>query len=235
MPEEINRILADQISDILFCPTETAMQNLLDEGFERKPAEMLNVGDVMQDSALHFAQFARAPEGNSIPDRFILATLHRAENTDDRNRLKAILDAMNQLHNETAPVLLPLHPRTRAAIARFDLNLDVDVIDPVGYLEMIWLLEHCDLVLTDSGGVQKESFFFGKPCVTLRDQTEWSELLEIGANRLAGADRASIVAAAEASIGQTIADNDQLYGGGNAAKRIAAHLQAKAAGDSVPS
>jgi UDP-GlcNAc3NAcA epimerase len=228
MPEEINRILTDQVSDILYCPTETAMKNLLDEGFARKPADVLKVGDVMQDSALHFAQFAKAPAGSSIKDGFILATLHRAENTDDSDRLKAILEAMNQLHNESATVVMPLHPRTRAAIGRFGLKLDVDVIDPVGYLEMIWLLQHCDLVLTDSGGVQKESFFFGKPCVTLRDQTEWSELVQIGANQLAGAERASIVEAAQASIGQTIDDNDQLYGGGKAAKRIAAHLLADA-------
>jgi UDP-GlcNAc3NAcA epimerase len=228
MPEEVNRIVTDQVSDILFCPTEIAMRNLRDEGFERKEAERLLVGDVMQDSALYFAQHAKAPDGVSFPSRFILATLHRAENTDDKERLKSILGAMNQLHKETAPVVLPLHPRTQAAIRKFNLKLDVHVIEPLGYLEMIWLLKHCDLVLTDSGGVQKESFFFGKRCVTLRDETEWEELVTAGANRLAGADRVTIVEAAQASVGRPIDTSLELYGGGNAAKKIAAHLAAKA-------
>jgi len=227
MPEEINRILTDQVSDILFCPTDIAMQNLCDEGFERRSVDMLNVGDVMQDSALYFSQYAKAPEGNSIRCGFILATLHRAENTDDKDRLKAILEALNQLHREVAPVVLPLHPRTRASIDKFGLQIEVQVIDPVGYLEMIWLLQRCDLVLTDSGGVQKESFFFSKPCVTLRDQTEWSELVSLGVNHLAGADRVAIVEAAKGCIGQVINANKQLYGGGNAAKRIVDHLVAK--------
>ena len=135
---------------------------------------------------------------------------------------------MNQLHNETAPVVLPLHPRTRAAIRKFNLKLDVQVIGPVGYQEMIWLLKHCDLVLTDSGG-EKESFFFGKRCVTLRDETEWLELVvTAGANRLAGADKTTIVEAAKASIGLPIDGSLGLYGGGNAAGKIAAHLAAKA-------
>lgn len=227
MPEEINRILTDQVSDILYCPTAVALKNLRDEGFDRKPAEILNVGDVMQDSAFYFAEHARPPDGISVPGGFILATLHRAENTDNRERLKGILDAIHQLHDEAAPVVLPLHPRTRAAIRQFGLTLDVHVIDPVGYLEMIWLLQRCSLVLTDSGGVQKESFFFGKPCVTLRDETEWLELVSAGVNRLAGADPEKIVDAAKASIGLTIEDDDQLYGGGHAAMKIAEHLAAK--------
>ena len=224
MPEEINRILTDQISDVLYCPTDVAIQNLADEGFAHKSAEVLKVGDVMQDSALFFAQYARAPEGKAMEDGFILATLHRAENTDDRARLAAILDAINQLHRETAPVILPLHPRTRAAIAQFDLDLVAHVVDPVGYLEMLWLLQHSGLVLTDSGGLQKESFFFGKPCVTMRDQTEWLELVTLGANRLGGANRDRIVAAAKESIGLTVEDNDQIYGGGEAGVKIAVHL-----------
>jgi UDP-GlcNAc3NAcA epimerase len=226
MPEEINRILTDQVSDTLFCPTDIAIQNLQNEGFEHKSVEMLKVGDVMQDSALYYKQYAKSPAGLSIQRGFILATLHRAENTDDRDRLKAIVEAMNQLHDDTAPVVLPLHPRTRAAISKFDLQLDFKVIEPVGYLEMIWLLQHCGLVLTDSGGVQKESFFFGKPCVTLRDQTEWLELVSAGANRLAGADRDTIIETAKASIGLKIEDNDELYGGGSASRKITAHLAA---------
>jgi UDP-GlcNAc3NAcA epimerase len=224
MPEEINRILTDQVSDVLYCPTDIALQNLADEGFTRKPAEVLKVGDVMQDSALFFAEFAKAPDCRTLDDGFILATLHRAENTDDRVRLAAILDAINQLHREAAPVILPLHPRTRNVITRFGLELDAQVVDPVGYLEMLWLLQRSELVLTDSGGLQKESFFFGKPCVTMRDQTEWLELVTLGANRLAGANTDRIVEAARDSIGLTIEDNEQIYGGGKASLRIAKHL-----------
>ncbi|OFS73694.1 MULTISPECIES: non-hydrolyzing UDP-N-acetylglucosamine 2-epimerase [Pseudomonas] len=224
MPEEINRILTDQVSDILFCPTQVAIDNLKSEGFEHKPVKILNVGDVMQDSALFFAQRATAPSGISVEDGFILATLHRAENTDDPARLTSIVEALNLLQRNAAPVILPLHPRTRGVIERLGLKLEVQVIDPVGYLEMIWLLQRAGLVLTDSGGVQKEAFFFGKPCVTMRDQTEWVELVTCGANILVGADRDKIVDAASASLGKQVQDDGQLYGGGQAAGRIAEYL-----------
>jgi UDP-GlcNAc3NAcA epimerase len=224
MPEEINRILTDQVSDILYCPTETATQNLANEGFARKQVEVLMVGDVMQDSALYFARHARVPDGLSVQDGFILATLHRAENTDDKDRLAALVAAINQLHEEIAPVVLPLHPRTRAALDRFDLDLRVQVLSPVGYLEMLWLLQRSALVLTDSGGLQKESFFFGKYCVTMRDQTEWLELIDMGVNRLAGASQVGIIEAVQEGLGRTVDDNDQAYGGGKASARIAAHM-----------
>lgn len=224
MPEEVNRILTDHVSDILYCPTEIAIENLRNEGFERKPIEIRLVGDVMQDSALFFANHAKAPTGLPPLKDFILATLHRAENTDERMRLQSIVEALNRLHTETAPVILPLHPRTRVAIDRFDLDLDVHVIEPVGYLEILWLLKNCGLVLTDSGGVQKESYFFGKRCVTLRDETEWLELVSAGVNVLAGAEQSKIVDAAAAAFGQPIDSAIELYGGGNAAIKIAAHL-----------
>lgn len=224
MPEEINRILTDQVSDILFCPTQAAMENLAREGFSDKPVQVLNVGDVMQDSALFFAQQATAPQGFDLADGFILTTLHRAENTDDSARLTAIVSALNTIHSTVTPVVLPLHPRTRAAIDKLGLTLNVYVIDPVGYLEMIWLLQRCGLVLTDSGGVQKEAFFFGKSCVTLRDQTEWVELVTCGANVLVGADRNLIVNSARTSLGKVVQDDAQLYGGGQAATRIADYL-----------
>lgn len=220
MPEEVNRILTDQVSDILFCPTQAAMDNLTREGFSNKPVRVLNVGDVMQDSALFFAQRATTPQGFDLPDGFVLTTLHRAENTDDSTRLKAIINALNTIHSTVVPVVLPLHPRTRAVIAKLGLTLNVHVIEPVGYLEMIWLMQRASLVLTDSGGVQKEAFFFCKPCVTMRDQTEWVELVEQGANELVGADGDRIVAAVKRNIGREIADEHQLYGGGMAAHRI---------------
>jgi UDP-GlcNAc3NAcA epimerase len=219
MPEEINRILTDQISDLLFCPTDTAVKNLNNEGFANKPVQVLQVGDVMQDSALLFAAKAVAPAGE-LPEGFILATLHRAENTDNPQRLAAIVSALNTLHKTVAPVVLPLHPRTRKLIAQHGLELNVHLVDPVGYFEMVWLLDHCNLVLTDSGGVQKEAFFFGKACVTMRDQTEWVELIEAGANELVGADTAKTIEAASRNVGRKVQDAHNLYGGGKAAQRI---------------
>jgi UDP-GlcNAc3NAcA epimerase len=220
MPEEINRILTDQISSILFCPTQAAMDNLNNEGFANKPVQVLNTGDVMQDSALFFAERATRPNGVSREQDFVLATLHRAENTDNPERLASIVAALNQLHAEVAPVVLPLHPRTRGLLDKHGLTLEVELIEPVGYLEMIWLLQRASLILTDSGGVQKEAYFFCKPCVTMRDQTEWVELVEQGANELVGADSDRIVAAVKCNIGREIADEQQLYGGGKAAQNI---------------
>ncbi|MFS1525549.1 non-hydrolyzing UDP-N-acetylglucosamine 2-epimerase [Microbulbifer sp. 2304DJ12-6] len=225
MPEEINRILTDQVSDVLFCPTTAAVDNLAREGFSDRPVKILNVGDVMQDSALFFAKRAVAPKGLSLPDGFILATLHRAENTNDPARLQAIVNALLVIHETVAPIVLPLHPRTRAAIHKAGLTLDVHVIDPVGYFEMIWLLQHCGLVLTDSGGVQKEAFFFGKSCVTMRDQTEWIELVNIEVNELVGADQDGIITAVGRRFGQLVEDQNNLYGGGQASKCIAKFLR----------
>ena len=226
MPEEVNRILTDQVSNILFCPTETAIRNLKNEGFDRKNVKVFNVGDVMQDSSVYFSNFAKKPNqlkglGKS---EFIIATLHRAENTDDINRLKNIVNALNYLHNNIKPVVLPLHPRTRKVIENLNLDLNVTVIEPVGYLEMLWLLKNCSLVVTDSGGVQKEAFFFNKPCVTMRDQTEWVELIEEGVNMLAGADTQTIIDLTIKMLGKEILDSKNLYGGGNASIKIVEHL-----------
>lgn len=222
MPEEINRILTDQVSDILFCPTNTAVSNLKNEGFDKKPVQVLNVGDVMQDSSLFFSE--RAIKGSSLVDvpneRFIVATLHRAENTDDANRLKSIIEALNYIHEHIRPVVLPLHPRTQKVVKSLGLELKMLVLEPVGYLEMIWLLKHCDAVVSDSGGVQKEAFFFKKPCVTMRDQTEWIELIEHGVNLLAGADTQKIIQSTEMMLGKTIEDPLSLYGGGHASQNI---------------
>jgi UDP-GlcNAc3NAcA epimerase len=220
MPEEINRILTDQVSDLLFCPTDASVLNLRNEGFEHKSARVLKIGDVMQDSALLFAEHAVAPPGLNDKSGFVLATLHRAENTDDPARLAAIVEALNTLHRDVSEVILPLHPRARGAIARQRLGLGVTSIDPVGYLEMLWLLERCGLVLTDSGGLQKEAFFFGKPCVTMRDQTEWVELIQEGANVLAGANRAAIVAETRRHLNRQVKDRKSLYGGGKASQAV---------------
>ena len=222
MPEEINRILTDQVSDILFCPTETAVKNLKNEGFDQKPIQVLNVGDVMQDSSMFFAE--RAVKGEALKDvpehNFIVATLHRAENTDDPVRLKAIVNALNYIHNNILPVVLPLHPRTQKVVKALGLELEMLVLEPVGYLEMIWLLKHCNVVVSDSGGVQKEAFFFKKPCITMRDQTEWVELIEHGVNVLAGADTQKIIDFTKAMLNKNIEDPSSLYGGGKASKNI---------------
>lgn len=196
MPEEINRILTDHASDLLFARTETAMHNLRHEGL---PKERLSlVGDVMLDSSLFNRDRSRPPvwfEDLAIdPGTFVLATIHRAENTDDPVWLAAILQG---LANCGSSVILPLHPRTRARINEQGLEItgQLHVVEPVGYLEMVWLEANCRCVATDSGGVQKEAYFFGKPCVTMRDETEWVELVEAGTNTLVGVDSGAIARA----------------------------------------
>lgn len=193
MPEEINRILTDRISNILFCPTDAAIDNLMNEGYKNMDIKILKTGDVMQDAAIFYKTMAKAPS-LSLSENFILATIHRAENTDDPTRLKSIFEAFNQISAEVQ-LVLPLHPRTKKIIQSTDILLsdNLKIIDPVGYLEMVYLLKNCMLVMTDSGGLQKEAFFFGKPCITLRDETEWVELVQNGFNRTAGADSQKIL------------------------------------------
>lgn len=229
MPEELNRILTDRLSDLLYCPTETAVANLAAEGIgtaDLKEIEVLNIGDVMEDSTRIFVQAARKPEGFDLVGGFVVCTLHRAENTDDPARLAALVKALNALHAEH-PVVLPLHPRTRGTLKRAGLNLAVHTIDPVGYLEMLWLVSHAGLVVTDSGGLQKEAFFLGKQCVTMRDTTEWTELIEAGANVLVDADGERLRHEAFVRFGQQVVNDGSLYGGGTAAAQIAADLAAR--------
>jgi UDP-GlcNAc3NAcA epimerase len=186
MPEEINRVLADRVSRWLFCPTSAAVENLAREG---AAAGIHLVGDVMYDVAVLMRR--EAPGRSSIlqrlgvlPGEFQLATLHRAENTDNRDALVRAVAYLDEAARET-PVVLPLHPRTQAAATRFGIGFGaVQVIEPVGYIDMVALLSGCTRVLTDSGGLQKEAYFFRKPCVTLRDATEWVETIEAGWNRL---------------------------------------------------
>lgn len=186
MPEEVNRVLTDRISDILFCPTESAVNNLRNEGFQNFKCRIIKSGDVMQEAAYLYSRFAQKPDFN-IPKNFVLATIHRAENTDNTVRLKTIFKALSRISKEI-DIILPLHPRTKQMLKMNDVKIDFDLKEPLGYLEMIYLLKKCNLVITDSGGLQKEAFFFKKPCVTLRDQTEWMELVEQGVNLLAGSN-----------------------------------------------
>lgn len=222
MPEEINRVLTDHVADMLFVPTETARTNLRNEGIEDSKIHMS--GDVMYDAALHYRGMARQPHWFSDLDAdvFMLCTIHRAENTDDPDRMRGILAG---LEHSRLPVVLPLHPRTRKQLLQQGLTMPgtVRVVDPVGYLEMVWLESHCELVLTDSGGVQKEAYFHGKPCVTLRDETEWVELVESGANVLVGADPRQIQSALIRK--GTIDGAPQfLYGRGDSAMSILSRL-----------
>lgn len=185
MPEEINRVLTDHASSLLFAPTESAVKNLSNEGIA---LGVHRVGDVMYDAALFYGK--KGEQGSNILERlnikskkYLLATIHRQENTVDYENLSAIL---NSFSGSPLPVIWPLHPRTRKYIDQHSLTLpkSVRAIEPVGYLDMVMLEKHACTIITDSGGVQKEAFFHRVPCVTLRSETEWVELVEIGANRL---------------------------------------------------
>jgi UDP-GlcNAc3NAcA epimerase len=185
MPEETNRILADRVSEWLFCPTATAVENLAREGMRDG---VLLVGDVMYDGALAMRDRAKARDAlrqlGLTPGRYRLATIHRAESTADAAALGRVIDYLVAAAR-AMPVLLVLHPRTRAAAEQFGLTFDqLRVIEPVGYLDMLCLLDGCADVLTDSGGLQKEAYFYSRPCITLRDVTEWPETVDGGWNRL---------------------------------------------------
>jgi len=226
MPEEVNRILTDRISSVLFCPTQAAVENLDNEGIGKwqTDAKVVLSGDVMQDGALFYRSLAKKPGDIDVTGTFVLCTIHRAENTDYPQRLAQIVSALNEIA-ETKKVILPLHPRTKKIMQTGNYNIsNLTIIDPVGYLNMVWLIDHCSLVMTDSGGLQKEAFFFGKVCVTMRDQTEWVELIESGANELVGPDKTKIIDAAIRNFGRKILDNQKLYGGGKAAERIVSML-----------
>lgn len=220
MPEEINRVITDQISDVLFCPTKNAVHNLTNEGFNNTDKTILNVGDVMQDTAKYFYKLAFPPKFKT-PKDFILATIHRAENTDDPNRLLEITSALNFIHKNVHDVIVPLHPRTKKKLQDFGIILSTFISEPVGYLEMLWLLSNCDLVLTDSGGLQKEAYFAGKYCITMRDETEWIELVENGCNSLAGANKNKIIQMTKKYNGKQVLADNQLFGGGLASVKIA--------------
>ena len=233
MPEEVNRIVADSVSTHLFAPTQSAVDNLMAEGhaLERggTRGRIYLTGDIMYDALLQQAPVAadrsRILEQLALkPGAYAVATVHRAANTDDPRRLESIVDALMTLGE---PVILPLHPRTRAALAHTDIEVEapVRIIDPVGYLDMIALQQHARIVLTDSGGVQKEAFLLGVPCVTLRDETEWVETLEGGWNVLAGADSERILAAARRP--RPPAAPPHVFGDGHAAERMVAALEAR--------
>jgi len=221
MPEEINRLLADHLSNLLFCPTGTAVKNLAGEGITQGVHQ---VGDVMYDSVRYNTQLARKrsqilAQLKLRPKNYALATVHRAENTDDAQRLGSIIRALETIADEGMPVILPLHPRTRKALQAAALSPEhIRLVAPVSYLDMLLLEQNARLILTDSGGVQKEAFFFRVPCVTLREETEWPETVQSGWNVLVGSDTERIIRAAGAA--GPGAESGSPYGEGRAAERI---------------
>lgn len=229
MPEEINRILADRVSSLLFCPTETAVNNLKLEGVSKG---VHNVGDVMYDVALFYRDRARQQSRilqtlGVSSGGFALATCHRAENSDDPQRLGEILSALAEVAGQM-PLVLPLHPRTRKLVGEYGLSHHLKaltVTEPLPFLDMVALEQAARIILTDSGGVQKEAFFYGVPCITMRDETEWVETVELGANRLVGASRSIIVKAAAEILASPVAGTHSTpYGDGKAAQKILSYL-----------
>ncbi|WP_306142690.1 non-hydrolyzing UDP-N-acetylglucosamine 2-epimerase [Roseibium sp. MMSF_3412] len=218
MPEEINRVMTDHVSELLFCSSETGVENLRKEGIVRN---VFNVGDVMRDGFLVYRDIARdlAAQGKitrpPIDAPFCLATIHRPSNTDRPERLQTVISSLGKLEKT---VIWPVHPRNRSALKNMNIPDNLNCIDPVGYLEMLLLLDACDAVLTDSGGLQKEAHWAKRPCITLRDETEWTETLEGGWNQLPNPAQDDVAALAGRSPG---APWRLLYGDGNAAMKIA--------------
>jgi UDP-GlcNAc3NAcA epimerase len=225
MPEEINRILTDHISGFLFCPTFSAVQNLQKEGITEG---VFHIGDVMYDAAVTFGKIAEATSSvlqdlQLKPKQFYLCTVHRAENTDSRERLTQIFRALTEIARPDCPVIVPLHPRTKSYLANYKLhtmlaaNPSVRLIEPVDYLDMIMLEKHAAVILTDSGGVQKEAYFHRTPCITLRDETEWVETVAAGWNQMAGYQTEKILHCLNGNVSKTAI---QEYGDGNASAKI---------------
>ena len=218
MPEEVNRILTDRVSNLLLCPTEQAMANLKNEGYENINCKFVNVGDVMKDGTEFYKQYAVKPQIDLMDNDFVLCTIHRAENTDNIARLRSIFFALTKIAEEQQ-VVLPLHPRTQKIVEQNNIDtINLTIVEPVGYLQMVWLISNCTMVMTDSGGLQKEAYFFKKPCITMRDETEWVELIDSGMNILVGANEESIINAYKSALTQFNFET-KLYGK-NAAQNI---------------
>ncbi|MBI9042711.1 non-hydrolyzing UDP-N-acetylglucosamine 2-epimerase [Lutibacter sp.] len=216
MPEEINRILTDRISDLLLCPTDSAIDNLVNEGFENMPSKIVKSGDIMKDAVEYYSQFSQEKSTiisdlNLKKNEFVLATIHRQENTDDLVNLNSIFAGLETIGNEKT-VVLPLHPRTKAILKANNLNFNIKIIDPVGYFDMLELLKNCNLVVTDSGGLQKEAFFNKKHCIIAREETEWIELVSNGFAKIVGGDAVKMVQAFIAFQDSTANFKMDLYG-----------------------
>ena len=232
IPEELNRILTDHLSTWIFCPSQLSVDNLAREGLleekrEKAKTYVHNVGDVMYDAVCFYRD--RAVPGENIRnlvertgDGFCLTTIHRAGNTDDTVALKSIFDGLIRISRHI-PVIIPLHPRTRKVMERFKIKTEgLNIIDPVGYFEMLYLLQHSGIVVTDSGGVQKEAYFFNKPCLTMIDYTPWLELVEYGVNTTVDSDSDLIYETARRKLKEAAQQEFPvgLYGDGHAGEKI---------------
>lgn len=224
MPEEINRIVADRLSSLLLCPTKESVTNLSKEGLTKG---VHLVGDVMYDVSLYFADIASQRTNilaqlGVTPKNYVLATCHRAENTDNAKNLAGILRGLTSIA-VSHPIILPLHPRTKAKINEYglvDILDGITVIEPVSYLEMVTLEKNAEAIITDSGGVQKEAFFYQVPCITIREETEWVETVSSGWNFLVGNDSSKIINAFEQRTQRVEFDSSSPYGKGDAANAI---------------
>jgi UDP-GlcNAc3NAcA epimerase len=222
MPEEINRILTDKVSTYLYCPTQQAVNNLNAEGFTQSFYHVHLTGDVMFDAVQYYFNQSNDTIIKQLGlqnKKFILATVHRAENTNNLANLTSIVEALNMLHDEQ-PVIVPLHPRTAKLIHQLNIKPVFIIVDPVGYFDMLQLLYHCSIVITDSGGLQKEAYFFKKFCLVLRDQTEWVELLNNGLCELTGSNSKKITEIAYKLLQTSFIDKAGLYGDGAAGEKI---------------
>lgn len=222
MPEEVNRILTDHISDYLFCPTDVSVENLKQEGITKG---VVNIGDVMFDSVLYnfsLADDSRSPMERQMglkKRRYALVTVHRAENTDNPENLTAIFSALRSVAENHMDVVLPLHPRTEKFVSEYKIETGgIELIPPVSYLDMLVLEKNADVIMTDSGGVQKEAYWFEVPCITLRKETEWVETVSSGWNTLVGADSQLIVDAVRSAKKGEL--GTRFYGDGNSADAI---------------
>ena len=243
MPEEINRILSDHVSTLLFCPTQTAVNNLLREGFSSEINKLASLnqpniylsGDIMFDNSLYFAEKSEK-ESNIIsqlqlrPEHYILCTIHRNSNTDDRDKINAIFEALITIqHKHQLTIVLPLHPRTKKMMEQLLLkeiklkleeNKEIKIIPPAGFLDIIALEKNARIILTDSGGLQKEAYFFQKPCVILRPQTEWVEIVENGNAIIADSDAERIIDATYYLLTKNDFSYPTIFGGGKASNYI---------------
>ncbi|WP_456462539.1 non-hydrolyzing UDP-N-acetylglucosamine 2-epimerase [Lutibacter sp.] len=216
MPEEVNRILTDRISDLLLCPTSIAIQNLQKEGFENLDTKVVKCGDIMKDAVVFYGKISA--EKSSIisklqlkSNNFVLATIHRQENTDSIESLKAIFEGLEEI-NKQKQVVIPLHPRTKAILDAHNLKYNITVIDPVGYFDMLELLKNCNLVITDSGGLQKEAFFNNKYCIIAREETEWGELVSNGFAKIVGNNANKMISAFQIFQSLSTDFDMELYG-----------------------
>ncbi|MFY0604739.1 MAG: UDP-N-acetylglucosamine 2-epimerase (non-hydrolyzing) [Flavobacteriaceae bacterium] len=216
MPEEINRILTDRISDLLICPTDVSLENLSKEGFDNLPITVEKLGDIMKDAVLFYSK--KSSEKSTVLDDlqlekadFVLATIHRQDNTDEKTKLRNIFLALDKISLDKK-VVMPLHPRTKKMLLKHDVHSNITFIDPVGYFDMLELLKNCAIVVTDSGGLQKEAFFNNKYCIIAREETEWKELVTNGYAKIVGSNSVEIINAYHQFKDAEIEFTKELYG-----------------------